>query len=289
MTVGSAVLLATLQALHGDHEAARDRAQQAVHGLDLRKSRNLYVRYRHALGLAALAAGDHDSAYEQLRAVFTRDFRPQAVHYHASWYCLADLAAAAVRADRVRDARSVLAAVEDALGPIRSPRIHAIVQRAAALLGDPDDAEPHFLAALADPACTQWPFELALSRLDFAEWLRRRRRVAEARPMLSGALEVFRRLGAQPWADRAAAELRAAGAPLTSPAAVVPAAELTPQERQIAELAALGLTNRDIAARLYLSPRTVGYHLHKAFPKLGIRSRAQLRDALGPATAAAPH
>ncbi|MGW0627808.1 helix-turn-helix domain-containing protein [Streptomyces sp. NPDC002758] len=59
-----------------------------------------------------------------------------------------------------------------------------------------------------------------------------------------------------------------------------PASELTPQERQIAELAAQGLTNRDIATRLYLSPRTVGYHLHKIFPKLGIRARAQLRDAL---------
>ncbi|MEU2779487.1 helix-turn-helix transcriptional regulator, partial [Streptomyces sp. NPDC007162] len=101
-------------------------------------------------------------------------------------------------------------------------------------------------------------------------------RSVEARPYLGAALECFRRLDARPWTERAAAELRAAGAP-TGPSA---AGELTPQERQIAELAAQGLTNRDIAARLYLSPRTVGYHLHKVFPKLGITARAQLRDAL---------
>ncbi|WP_324607849.1 helix-turn-helix transcriptional regulator [Streptomyces sp. NRRL F-5123] len=122
-------------------------------------------------------------------------------------------------------------------------------------------------------------FELALARLDFGEWLRRRRRAADARPHLNGALETFRRLGALPWGERAAAELRAAGAATTLPAAS-PAADLTPQERQIAELAAQGLTNRDIAAQLHLSPRTVGYHLHKIFPKLHITSRAQLRDAL---------
>lgn len=106
--------------------------------------------------------------------------------------------------------------------------------------------------------------------------------------MLSGALEIFQRLGAQPWAERAAAELRAAGAPVSLPAAS-PEVELTPQERQIAELAAQGLTNRDIAARLYVSPRTVGYHLHKIFPKLGISSRHQLRDLLSPAPVNLPN
>ncbi|GGN88401.1 transcriptional regulator [Streptomyces albiflavescens] len=286
VTVGSSLLQATLHALRGDHEAARVLAQQAVRGLDLRKSRSLHVRYRHALGLAATVAGDHGSAYDLLRATYTRDFQPLPVHYHASVYYLGDLAAAAVRADRIQDARSVLEAAQYSLGPTRSSRVHAVVERAAALLSAPEDAEQHFLGALDDPACTQWPFELALTRLDFGEWLRRQRRAAEARPMLSGALEVFQRLGAQPWAERATAELRAAGAPVTVPTA--PAAELTPQERQIAELAAQGLTNRDIAARLYLSPRTVGYHLHKIFPKLGIRSRGQLRDALSPDAAPSP-
>ena len=277
VTVGAGILRATLCALQGDPAAARTQAMRAVRGMDPRKSLSLQVRHRHALGMAAFVAGDHVDAYEQLRATFTRDFGPAPVHYHASLYYLGDLAAAAVRAGRADDARTVVDAVERDLRPDPSPRLAAVLHRATALLTDTDDAERHFHAALADSATDCWPFEKALAHLDFGEWLRRRRRSAEARPHLSAALECFERLDARPWTERAAAELRAAGA-ATAPAA--PAGELTPQERQIAELAAQGLTNRDIAARLYLSPRTVGYHLHKIFPKLGITARAQLRDAL---------
>ncbi|WP_369226179.1 AAA family ATPase [Streptomyces sp. R39] len=277
VTVGADILRATLCALQGDPAAARTRAMRAVRGMDPRKSLSLRVRHRHAMGMAAFVAGDHVDAYEQLRATFTRDFRPAPVHYHASLYYLGDLAAAAVRAGRADDARTVVDAVEQDLRPDPSPRLAAVLHRATALLTDTDDAERHFRAALDDSATDCWPFEKALAHLDFGEWLRRRRRSAEARPHLSAALECFERLDARPWTERAAAELRAAGA-ATAPAA--PAGELTPQERQIAELAAQGLTNRDIAARLYLSPRTVGYHLHKVFPKLGITARAQLRDAL---------
>ncbi|MBL1119441.1 AAA family ATPase [Streptomyces sp. 110] len=278
VTVGARILRATLRALEGDHAAARTQAMQAVHGVDLRNSLNLQVRHRHAMGMAAFVAGDHNDAYEQLRATFTHDFRPAPVHYHASLYYLGDLAAAAVRAERADDARTVLDAVRRHLNPAPSPRLAAVLHRATALLTDTDDAEHHFRAALDNPATDCWPFEKALARLDFGEWLRRRRRSAEARPHLNAALECFQRLDARPWTDRTAAELRAAGAPAATVA--TPASELTAQERQIAELAAQGLTNRDIAARLYLSPRTVGYHLHKIFPKLGIRARAQLRDAL---------
>ncbi|MGV9853160.1 helix-turn-helix transcriptional regulator [Streptomyces sp. NPDC003442] len=278
VTVGARILRATLRALEGDHAAARTQAMQAVHGVDLRNSLNLQVRHRHAMGMAAFVAGDHADAYEQLRATFTHDFRPAPVHYHASLYYLGDLAAAAVRAERADDARTVLDAVRRHLKPAPSPRLAAVLHRATALLTDTDDAEHHFRAALDNPATDCWPFEKALARLGFGEWLRRRRRSAEARPHLNAALECFQRLDARPWTDRTAAELRAAGAPAAT--AATPASELTAQERQIAELAAQGLTNRDIAARLYLSPRTVGYHLHKIFPKLGIRARAQLRDAL---------
>ncbi|MEU3516816.1 AAA family ATPase [Streptomyces sp. NPDC006654] len=276
VTVGARILRATLSALRGDHAAARTQAAEAVHGVDLRRSLSLQVRHRYAVGMAAFVAGEHEDAYEQLRATFTRDFRPAPVHYHASIYHLGDLAAAAVRAGRADDARTVADAVAHALKPDPSPRLAAVLSRAAALLTDTDEAERHFRAALDDPATDAWPFEKALGRLDFGEWLRRRRRSVEARAHLAAALECFQRLDARPWTERAAAELRAAGA-ATGPSA---GGELTPQERQIAELAAQGLTNRDIAARLYLSPRTVGYHLHKVFPKLGITARAQLRDAL---------
>lgn len=282
VAVGAPILQATLRALRGDHTGARERAAEAVRGIELSKSRSLYVRHCQALGMAALAEGDHGTAYEHLRRVFTQDSPPVPVHLHASQYHLADLAAAAVRVGRADDARAVLRAAEDQLGTPRSSRLDAIVHRATALLSPPDDAEPHFLAALADPAGARWPFERALTQLDFAEWLRRRRRAAEARPLLANALEVFERLDARPWIERATAELRAAGVTVSASAAPEAVAGLTPQELQIAQLAAEGLTNRDIGARLYLSPRTIGFHLHKIFPKLGITGRAQLRDVLGP-------
>lgn len=103
--------------------------------------------------------------------------------------------------------------------------------------------------------------------------------MAEARPLLTGALDTFRRLGARPWIDRAKAELRAAGieADAAAPGALT---ELSPQQQQIVRLAAHGLTNREIGERLFLSPRTVGSHLYRVFPKLGITARAQLRDLL---------
>ncbi|MEU2420750.1 LuxR family transcriptional regulator [Streptomyces sp. NPDC007851] len=279
VTVGAGVLRATLSALRGDHAAARKQAADAGHGVDLRDSLSLQVRHRYALGMAAFVAGEHADAYGQLRATFTRDFRPAPVHYHASLYHLGDLAAAAVRAGQADDARAVLDAVSHDPKPDPSARLATVLHRATALLTDTDEAERHFRAALDDPATDAWPFEKALVRLDFGEWLRRRRRSVEARPHLAAALDCFQRLDARPWTERTTAELRAAGAPGAAPGASA-TGELTPQERQIAELAAQGLTNRDIAARLYLSPRTVGYHLHKIFPKLGITARAQLRDAL---------
>ncbi|MFD6534541.1 LuxR C-terminal-related transcriptional regulator, partial [Streptomyces sp. NPDC060184] len=281
MTVGAPLLQATLRAARGDHAGARSGADRAVRALDLNTSPGLYVLHRRVLGMAALAEGDHRTAYEQYRRAFTRDFHPRPVHYHASLYLLADLAASAVRAGQAEDARTVLHAAQHTLGDSLSARLHAILHRARALLTDSDEAETHFRAAL-DPAGAQWPFEHALVHLDFGEWLRRRRRSAEARPLLATALEYFDRLDARPWAERAGAELRAAGVQVAASSAPGAAADLTPQELQIAQLAAEGLTNRDIGARLYLSPRTIGFHLHKIFPKLGITARGQLRDALEP-------
>ena len=116
-------------------------------------------------------------------------------------------------------------------------------------------------------------------RLAYGERLRRLRRTRDARGQLAAARDGFERLGARPWARRAAIELAATGATRHQAAATAPTS-LTPQEREIALLAATGLTNREIGARLYLSPRTVSSHLYRIFPKLGITSRAALRDAL---------
>ncbi|MFE9836544.1 helix-turn-helix transcriptional regulator [Streptomyces sp. NPDC005551] len=282
VAVGSPVLGATLLALRGDTEEARAAVQRAVRGIDLPACRSLQVRAHYALGAAALAEGDHAAAYDRFRAVYTQDPEPAPLHFHASDYYLADLAAAAVRTGRAADARLVLDAVRTRLaaGEV-SVRLDAIVHRANALLAEPDDAERHFLAALADPQGDQWPFERAQVRLDYAEWLRRRRRSVEARPLLAVALDVFERLGARPWRERALAELRAAGVTPGKAPASDALTELTPQQLQIARLAATGLTNREIGERIFLSPRTVGFHLYRVFPKLGITARAQLRDVLG--------
>jgi DNA-binding NarL/FixJ family response regulator len=137
-----------------------------------------------------------------------------------------------------------------------------------------------FEAALALPGIERWPFDMARVQLAYGERLRRARSAAESREHLAIAVETFVRLGAQPWATRAAAELRAT-APTRSRPTTDGAASLTPQEREVALLAAAGLTNKEIGARLLLSHRTVGAHLARTFRKLGISSRAALRDALG--------
>nr|WP_280922659.1 LuxR family transcriptional regulator [Streptomyces violaceorubidus] len=268
---------ATVLALLGDPAEARRNAERALALVDPLESRSVAVFAHRALGLAAVAEGDYDTAYARFRSAFTEDGDP--VHYHVSHTVLAELAAAAVRRDRRESAAVLLERSARRLGTGLSARASSLVERSRALLAEPEHAERHFRAALADEAGEQWPFERAQTRLDYGEWLRRRRRIAEARPLLTEALDTFRRLGARPWIERAKAELRAAGIEANS---VAPGAltRLTPQQQQIVRLAARGLTNREIGEKLFLSPRTVGSHLYRVFPKLGITTRAQLRDAV---------
>jgi DNA-binding CsgD family transcriptional regulator len=280
----AAAVEATVVAYQGDATTARARAEYALSLVDPLESRSVSVYARRALGAAALAEGAHEAAYDQLRTVFTPDGAP--VHYHASYPALADLAAAAVRSGRREEAATIVERSARALADNASPRLRALTERARGLLADPGEAEPHFRAALADPVLDHWPFERAQALLDLAEWLRRRRRIAEARAPLTEALETFRRLGARPWIERARAEARAAGLDITdsTPDAL---AELSPQQQQIIRLAARGLTNREIGEKLFLSPRTVSSHLYRSFPKLGITARSQLRDLVEGAFATA--
>jgi DNA-binding CsgD family transcriptional regulator len=282
----AATVDATVLAFQGDASSARTRAEDALTLIDPLESRSVSVYARRALGAAAAAEGAYETAYGQLRMVFTADGAP--VHYHASYPALADLAAAAVRCGRHEEAALIVERSASALADNASPRLRALISRARGLLADPDDAEPHFRAALADPALEYWPFERAQTLLDLAEWLRRRRRIAEARGPLTEALETFRRLGARPWIERARAESRAAGLDVTD-AAPDALAELSPQQQQIIRLAARGLTNREIGEKLFLSPRTVSSHLYRSFPKLGITARSQLRDLIEDTLATAGH
>jgi DNA-binding CsgD family transcriptional regulator len=140
-----------------------------------------------------------------------------------------------------------------------------------------------FAAATGHAAAPSFPFDLARISLAQGRWLRRRRDLPGARVALKRAVDLFAGLGSPPWAERASHELSLAGASGDEAADYL--TRLTAQELRIAELAASGLTNKQIGAQLYLSPRTVATHLYRTFPKLGITSRAALRDALvgGPA------
>jgi len=154
------------------------------------------------------------------------------------------------------------------------PSAEAVALRCRALV---EDNEGRYEEAVRVHEQGEQPHEQARTQLLYGEWLRRARKRAAARTQLRAALETFDRLGMALWAERARAELRATGdVPAAPRQADDPLSVLTTQERQVVRLAATGTSNRDIAAQLYLSPRTVGYHLYKAFPKLGISSRAEL-------------
>ena len=145
------------------------------------------------------------------------------------------------------------------------------------LLADDSEAQELYESALdAEP---KWPFDYARLEMSYGGWLRRQRRITESRPHLRTARDMFDALGVQPWADKARAELRASGERIPEPARP-PRQPLSPQELQIAQMAASGLSNRQIADRLFLSHRTVGAHLYRVFPKLGIVSRSELARAL---------
>ncbi len=273
------VTVATVLAMRADPAAARARTARALARIDPAQSRGVTARAWHALGIAALADGDHLMAYAQLRQLFYPDGSP--LHYHVSYLGVADLAAAAVRAGRQLEGREILDRALRHMDGSPSPRLEQLLARARGILADPASAEPHFDKALSDPAGERWPFERAQLQLDYAEWMRRQRRINEAKPLLIAALETFQRLRARSWAQRAETELRACGVSIPDASDPPDAlAELTPQQRQIIHLASDGLTNREIADRLYLSPRTVSSHLYRSYPKLGVAGRHQLRDVI---------
>ena len=273
------VITATVLALRADSGAARRHAARALATADPAECGLVAARARRALGVAALADGSYLHAFTQLRGLFSEDGTP--LHNYASYLGVADLAAAAVRADRRMEGHDVLERALSQLHGTASARLGQLIARARGILAGPDGAEAHFGKALAGPAGDQWPFERAQLRLDHGEWLRRRRRINDAKPVLTEALGTFRRLGARSWAQRAQAELRACGVAVAgAPADRDALWELTPQQRQIVRLASDGLTDREIGDRLFLSPRTVSSHLYRSYPKLGVASRHQLRDVI---------
>jgi DNA-binding CsgD family transcriptional regulator len=190
-----------------------------------------------------------------------------------------DMIEAYVRVGRANDAEDLLSDFERRARALGRVWALASSNRCRGLLASDAEFEHWFAHALAWHARTPTPFERARTQLCFGERLRRTRRRIEARQQLRAALATFAQLGARPWADRAQAELAASGerAKRRDPTA---AERLTPQELQVALAIARGATNREAAASLFLSPKTIEFHLGHIYRKLGIRSRSQLTRLL---------
>ncbi|WP_207936424.1 helix-turn-helix transcriptional regulator [Actinomadura sp. KC216] len=250
--------------MESDAERSRSLAPDVLRRAELMPTNAALASW--GLGLHDLADGHAESALEHLDAVCSGPAR-----HDVMIRAVPDHAEAAVRAGRPDLARTHLPAFE---AWAAATSFTALVSRCRALLAG-DDAEEHYRTALSlhgDRA-----YDAARTRLLYGEWLRRRRRRTEARAELTSALDAFDRLGAERWAERARAELEALGdRPAARAGDADPLKRLTPQELQVVRLAATGLSNREIAAQLYLSPRTVGHHLYKAYPKIGVTRRMEL-------------
>lgn len=270
-----------LQALvatgRGDHATSQALTEQMSRWAAPRRVGVVAAYVWHVRTLDALSRGDFDEAYRCASAVSPAG--QLASHVPNALWLIMELVEAAARSGRAGDASAHVAAARQARIAELSPRL-ALIQAGAAAMAAPDrDHRDLFERALLVPDADRWPFDLARIQLAYGERLRRTQSPSQARTHLSAAIDAFERLGARPWAQRAGNELRATGVHRERPDHPG-SASLTAQQRQIAQLAAAGLSNKQIAERLFLSPRTVGYHLHQIFPKLGVTSRAALRDAL---------
>jgi DNA-binding CsgD family transcriptional regulator len=208
-----------------------------------------------------------------------RQASEQAPELYVSAWALPELIEAASRTGQAQMAADALGRLAAAASVAQTDWASGIHARSRALLSDGEDAEGSYREAIERLGRTPVRPELARAHLLYGEWLRREGRRADARAQLRTAHDMFAAIGMEAFAERARRELAATGE--TARQRTVEARDtLTPQEAQIAGLARAGPSNPEIAARLFLSPRTVEYHLRKVFGKLDISSRHQLEDAL---------
>jgi DNA-binding CsgD family transcriptional regulator len=267
---------AAVAAAGGDNARAEALAAGAEKGLLAAGAHPMLSLVQLVRGLAALGQGRHAEAYDQLRRIF--DPTDLAYHPHVRFWVATEYLDAALHSDHLEAARTVVAEMEVLSEATRSPLLRVALCYARPILADDECAEALYLASLGEHLAN-WPFLRARLQLAYGVWLRRHRRKAESRVPLRAALEVFHALGVPLWAERARQELRASGETIR-PRTPDARDQLSPQEWQIAQLAAEGLSNREIGQRLYLSHRTVGSHLYRLFPKLGITTRAELHTVL---------
>ncbi|MFF2503504.1 ATP-binding protein [Streptomyces sp. NPDC058067] len=268
-----------LAAARGDAASASRTADRLVSWGNPRGLGALRAYATHIRALSALGRADFAAAHRLLSDAVPPGGLPPHMP-HALWLLL-DFAEAAAHVDRHREAAAHVAAARRTDLPKISPRLAMVMDAAEAMATGDVVAHELFERAIATPGAERWPFDWARICLAYGERLRRARAGGAARVHLGAALGTFDRLGAVPWSVRAANELRASGVTVAARGPEEgPSSPLTPQERQVAWLAATGLSNKQIAEQLFLSPRTVAAHLRGVFRKVGVTSRAGLRDAL---------
>jgi DNA-binding CsgD family transcriptional regulator len=273
---GSLTLAAIIAGLRGDNAQARTMAAQAALTTGRKRLNDLHACVQLATGISWLVSGRYGDAFAALRTLFDRG--GPAFHESERYHGVAFLAETARRAGHIEEARRIVAGLSEQARISPAPTLLVHLDYAHAVLAADDQAEQLFTTGLSGNL-ERWPWHRARLQLAYGSWLRRQRRPVDARGPLRAAHASLESIGASIWATQAAAELRAAGEqPKTS--APAPHTALSAQELQIARLAATGLTNAEIAQQLYLSPRTVGSHLYRIFPKLGISSRGQLAARL---------
>ncbi|MEQ4205951.1 AAA family ATPase [Actinopolymorpha sp. B9G3] len=258
---------AWLAAVRGDPATAQRHAARVLS--DNRHHGIAAAQAEWALAVVDLTAGNAHSALDRLDGVCGglpgRDVMVRAVPDHVE---------AAVRAGDSGRARTYLPQLTEWATHTDRPVARGLMLRCQALLADGADTDGAFRESLDVDGCG--PYDRARTRFAYGGWLRRRRRPKAAREQLVRAHHEFEEIGAHGWDRLVRAELVALGDDVPDHSPATDAGQLTPQELQVARRAARGMSNREIAAELFLSPRTVGYHLYKAYPKLGVRRRGEL-------------
>jgi DNA-binding CsgD family transcriptional regulator len=263
---------ATIAAERGDFDQAEARAGEAEALLVTHGTTPMLALVQFVRGRGAVAHQHYDEGLEYHRR--TLDPRDPAYHPFVGAWGLSDLVEAAAHSGKKETALAYLAQLEALAAATSGSLLVAEAGYARPMVADDAQAEPLYQAAIGHDLAN-WPCYRGRMLLWYGRWLRRQRRVADSRAPLRTAREGFDALAFPRLAETARQELRASGETSRQRA---PEAwdQLTPQELQIARLAGAGLSNREIGEQLYISHRTVGYHLQKIFTKLGLTSRGQL-------------
>jgi DNA-binding CsgD family transcriptional regulator len=274
---GSRAAAAALAGLRGERATVETLAAEVERVALPAGAASMLSLVQYARGLLELGQGRHAQAYEELRRIAQPG---DAAHHDLTRLTtFGDLAEAAAHSGHRDAAVELMRELEPCARTTTASWVRVTMLYAQVQLAADDEAQDVFDDALSRDLA-RWPFARARLGLAYGEWLRRQRRTVESRTPLRAARDAFDALAVAPWADRARRELRASGeGSLRRTGDSLD--ELTPQELQIVQMAAQGLSNREIGERLYLSHRTVESHLYRVFPKLGVTSRAQLAGALG--------